>query len=463
MVAGGAVQDGQLRRAREARHLTQTDIAERLAEIAWFRDRTRVGVAADMVSKWERGEKQPNRLYRELLCLLFDESPEALGLAAAPLGFPATIGVHDPVPSAGVAWAEVLLALGEPSHLLHRNLIEQWEDDLMKRREMLKSMGLAAIASTLGSLSPPVARGARFEQNLRADPETLDGLASLAMSYQRLYHSTAPRMLMAPITAHLRTVEDLLKNAANIKQRRLLLANHSQVAQLAGRLAFFDLQDPLGARGYFMTAYDSAVAAGDASLAAGALGHLSFVPAAAGQWTAAADHLAHARRRADSGAPTVVRSWLAAVTSEIRTNEGDHRAALTSIDDAKRLLASGSSTLVPDWFDFYDRTRLHGFEGYALLRGGNTVAAVGELQIALASLGPSAIKQRTVFLADLASASVLQGEVDRACDLAIEAATALTTRRYATCVNRLRDFRSTLRPYATSRAVRDLDRVLVEL
>jgi hypothetical protein len=167
--------------------------------------------------------------------------------------------------------------------------------------------------------------------------------------------------------------------------------------------------------------------------------------------------------RAESGASTVVRSWLAAVTSEIRTNEGDHRAALTSIDDAKRLLASGSNTLVPDWFDFYNQTRLHGFEGYALLRGGNTLAAVGELQVALASLGPSAIKQRTVFLADLATASVQHGDVDRACDLAIEAATALTTRRYATCVNRLRDFRSTLRPYATSRAVRDLDRVMVEL
>ena len=131
--------------------------------------------------------------------------------------------------------------------------------------------------------------------------------------------------------------------------------------------------------------------------------------------------------------------------------------------EAKRLLASGSNTVVPDWFDFYNQTRLHGFEGYALLRGGNTVAAVGELQVALASLGPSAIKQRTVFLADLATASVQHGDVDRACDLAIEAATALTTRRYATCVNRLRDFRSTLRPYANARAVHDLDRAMVEL
>src|SRR5262249_28947343 len=153
--------------------------------------------------------------------------------------------------------------------------------------------------------------------------------------------------------------------------RRRLLANQSQVALLAGRLAFFDLSDPLTARGYLTMAYDSAVAAGDTPLIAGALGHLGFVPAATAQWSAAADHLDPAFAHADHGAPSIVRSWLAAAASEVRTNAGDHRGALVAIDDAKRLEQATSEAPAPPWFDYFDTSRLQGFEGYALLHEGS--------------------------------------------------------------------------------------------
>jgi transcriptional regulator with XRE-family HTH domain len=462
-MADRTVPDGQLRRAREARRLTQAEVAERIAALAWWRDHTRLGVGPDMVSKWERGEKRPSRLYRELLCLLYEASPAELGLPGPP-AVPAQYDEKPPGSAASEApWAGLLLALGEPGHLLHPHLINQWEDDLMKRRELLKSMGLAAAASALGSLTPPVPRGSGLADDLRPSPATIDGLASLAARYQQLYHGTAPQLLMAPITAHLRTVEALLARGTAAREWRSLLINHSQVAQLAGRVAFFDLQDPLSARGYFMTAYDSAIAAKDSALAAGALGHLGFVPAALGQWAAAASHLEHARVHADAGAPPAVRSWLAAVSSEIRANAGDERGALTSIDAAKKAVDGASLGACPPWFDFYDQTRLQGFEGYALLRSGHTATALRRLDEALGGLEPKAIKQRTVFLTDLATAHVRQGDIDRACELAVEAATAVAVRRYATCVSRLRAFRSCLRPYATSPSVRELDDAMVEL
>jgi hypothetical protein len=68
-----------------------------------------------------------------------------------------------------------------------------------------------------------------------------------------------------------------------------------------------------------------------------------------------------------------------------------------------------------------------------------------------------------VFLTDLATANVQQGEVDEACHLATRAATDVRTGRYATCVTRLREFRSSLRPYETLRAVRELDHAMVDL
>jgi transcriptional regulator with XRE-family HTH domain len=61
----------RLRPLREERGWTQQEVAEQIARLAWLRRREHVGVNADMVAKWERGEKRPSPRYRELLCLLF--------------------------------------------------------------------------------------------------------------------------------------------------------------------------------------------------------------------------------------------------------------------------------------------------------------------------------------------------------------------------------------------------------
>lgn len=461
-MARNPYQHGQLRQARKAIRLTQAGVAERLAELAWHREHRRVGVNADMVAKWERGDKAPIPTYQELLCLLFDATPTELGIAEADPVANGSIPRMIAEPS-DVPWAQILLVLDAPGRLLHRHLVEEWENDLLKRRELLRSVGLTAMAAGLGALPPPIPR-VMARHDLQPDADTLSGLRELADSYQRLYHDTAPQILMTPIRAHLRTVEELLRLGCAARERRVLLGNQSQVALLAGRLSFFDLHDPLAARGYLILAYESAVAADDTPLAAAALGHLAFVPADSGAWSAAADHLNRASAYAQRGGAAPLRSWLAAAMSEIRTNAGDHKGALTAIDEAKRQAESASDAPRPAWFDYYDASRLHGFEGYALMRCGSmSASATRVLERALVELDRSAIKQRTIFLTDLATANIHQGNVDEACDLAIQAATDARTGQYATSVARLREFRSSLHRYDTSRAVRDLDRAMVEL
>ena len=71
-----------------------------------------------------------------------------------------------------------------------------------------------------------------------------------------MYHSTPPAELLIPVTAHLEIVEGLAKDTSGDAQRRLL-RNHSQVALLAGRLSFFDLRDPMGARAYYGMSLDA--------------------------------------------------------------------------------------------------------------------------------------------------------------------------------------------------------------
>ena len=62
----------QIRHLRLRRGLTQEQLAEHLAGVAWEREEERVGVDGGMVSKWERGQKQPSTLYRRLLAEFFD-------------------------------------------------------------------------------------------------------------------------------------------------------------------------------------------------------------------------------------------------------------------------------------------------------------------------------------------------------------------------------------------------------
>src|SRR5215471_5187454 len=41
------------------------------------------GVSADMVSKWERGERKPSRFYQTKLCLLYNTTADQLGFLDA--------------------------------------------------------------------------------------------------------------------------------------------------------------------------------------------------------------------------------------------------------------------------------------------------------------------------------------------------------------------------------------------
>src|SRR3989337_456865 len=76
------------RRLRQSRGMTQQDVADALAQLAWTHESRRIGANADMVSKWERGEKSPSPFYRRLLGLLFDApatvlAPRGQGLGAS--------------------------------------------------------------------------------------------------------------------------------------------------------------------------------------------------------------------------------------------------------------------------------------------------------------------------------------------------------------------------------------------
>jgi ATP/maltotriose-dependent transcriptional regulator MalT len=268
---------------------------------------------------------------------------------------------------------------------------------------------------------------------------------------------------MTPVVAHLATLGDLLREDPAPTERGRLLVNRARVGTLAGRLSFFDLQDPMAARAYYSLALEAAREVGDHLQAAAALAHVAFIPAAEHGFTAALDYLHGASEQLRSAPCRPIASWLAAVESEMHTNAGNPTAALHAIDRARDALAAPGLTLELPWFDYYDATRLCGFAGYATLRAGRYDDARTELGTALSKLPRSAVKQRAVFLADLATVELHDGNLDHACKIASDAARQLHQAGYATGAGRLRDFRAALDPWKTATSVRALDEQLATL
>ena len=373
----------RLREFREARGWTQQDVAEQIARLAWLRQHEHVGVNPDMVAKWERGEKRPSPRYRDLLCLLFGTDADSLGIGQVLQVAPQV----SPEPAEGsliatlAGAASLVDQLGAAGAILQPRMFGVWKDELMQRRALLKLIGLAT-ASGLAS-----AADAEFSRVGKPTPEMLQDLDHLAGRYQVLYHSTAPAVLMTPVVAHLETVRGLLRQAGSAQVRRQLLANQARVAMLAGRLAFFDLRDSLGARGYYNLALESAREVGDNLQGAAALAHMAFIPAADYRFGAALDYLRAARDHVAKRPDNRVGSWVSAVESEIQTNAGSHTAALAAIDRARETLNMPGLNADLPWFDYYDTTRLSGFAGYATAarrqdRGGTRRAHRGGAPVA---------------------------------------------------------------------------------
>lgn len=434
----------QIRTLRVRRGWTQHDVAENLDWLAWTQTGKHVGVNADMVAKWERAVKVPSRRYQDLLdCLCGDDHRDTVATLVGETDI-------DPIGTLVAQTGLLLDRLGRDALILRPRVLEVWGAEALRRRSLLKLVTLAPALALVGAQEP----------SRRPSTETAASLSNLAAGYQRMYHITAPSLLLTPVVAHLDVTRELLREAGSTCLRRSLLRNQAQVALLAGRISFFDLNDPIAARGYYSLAIESSIESGAHHLATSALGHSAFISAAEGRVATAVQYLEQAGTLLDREPHHRLASWLAAVGSEITANAGSADESLAFIDRARVALAR--PVLAPDlsWFDFFDESRLDGFAGYASLRARRYDEAMTLLTATLKRLPGDAVKQRAVVLADLAAAHLASGDLDRSCAIATDAVDSLCQAGYATGLDRLRTLRSSMTPWAASAAVRDLDQHL---
>ncbi|MDT0308055.1 transcriptional regulator [Streptomyces sp. DSM 44917] len=310
-------------------------------------------------------------------------------------------------------------------------------------RAPLAGARLASVPAQGGATTQPTTVGRDFEAVTRA--------------HRHLYWSVAPAVLHPAILEHARLGCALLPETAD-PARQTVAAALAESYLLAGRIEFFDLQQPGQASETLLRALQAAGEADDPLLGAAILAHMAFIPGWADDRDAAAERMLAARTYARRGhASAEFWAWLDAVEAECETRCGDPHGALRLIRRAEDTLAEGSEHATPDWVDWFSPVRLSAFKGNTQLKAGHLPQARQTLLDVLDGLPPESDKQRTVVLGDLAAVEAADGKPEEACRYAIMALDQLAITWYATGMDRIREVRRTLAPWQNEQCVRNLD------
>jgi hypothetical protein len=202
-------------------------------------------------------------------------------------------------------------------------------------------------------------------------------------------------------------------------------------------------------------------AAGEADnpiLGSAILAHAAFIPGWAAKRDDAMERIRAARTyaRRDHPAPSFL-AWLDAVEAEIETRCGNTQQALRLINHAEDMFSTDSPITPPAWFDWFSTVRLASFKGNTQLRANHLPQARETLMGVLQALPVDAGKQRSVVLGDLAAVEAADKNPEQACVHAGEALHQLTLTWYATGMDRIRDVRRALQPWADLDCVQQLD------
>jgi len=297
----------------------------------------------------------------------------------------------------------------------------------------------------------------QFAQVL-AKPSTIDEttfsyLEMRTTHYWSDRHSAmvASSVLHSYVLEHLQKIVTFLDCSLLPSERKRLCALASGTAQLIGHL-FFDLGDYSNARNFHKKAILAAQEADDTALEAVAWGRMSFTWTYSGNAQNALPCLQQARSLAAGKTSPVVQAYLWAVEAEVQAIVHNRETSLKALDEAECIDIQSQKEEGHYWLHF-DRSRLEGYQGTCFRRfyhpeDSQTIVfltqAQKNLKDALVLLSPSMMQRRPTLLIDLASTYTQQGEIEEACERAIQAIIILAQLQSRTGMQRLLQLRQNL-------------------
>ena len=166
----------------------------------------------------------------------------------------------------------------------------------------------------------------------------------------------------------------------------------------------------------------------------------------------------HAPRPASGQSPRIA-CWLAAIRAEVYAHLSDPDACDAALNIA-RMLTEEASLGEDRYATGFNPSRLAGYEGACFVRLRQPDRALPILQQALAFLDPQAIRRQSTLFTDMGIAHAQQGNVQHACQFAIQALAITTQTKSLSVLERVRQVRTELEPWKDMEEVKDLERHL---
>ncbi|MGI9003050.1 MAG: hypothetical protein ACR2GH_15560 [Pseudonocardia sp.] len=389
----------------------------------------------------------PRQPWPALVChLLYQRLGEpvtldALGwVAAGPLRYvPADDGLDLPWDHAGAVAA----------------LAEVVDADAMERRYFLAMTGLTLTSAAHQWLLDP-GRVTASLTGQRIDHAFVDDLERVAEVRRRADDAVGGGTLLPAVRSDLRLVVGMLDKAAYSEEvGKRLHAVAAEMGRLAGWLAE-DCNQPAKAQRNFLVALRAAHVSGDRAIGANILGNMS-VQAAQSSNPRDGVTMAESALAVEKQLTPAVAASLHGRLALAAAYSGDASTCLRAQDRSFDLLARSVPEEEPPWIYWFNQADAHALAGWSLVALGRPTEAEPHLRSAVAMIDPSFTRDRSGILLDLATARIGTGAIERACETASEAATAI--RRLDSPRERrlLSEFRHAAAPYASSAAVREFD------
>jgi len=332
----------------------------------------------------------------------------------------------------------------------------------VERRFLLKLAGLLPSATRLPESAERLAAGLSRPGPL--DGALLDAVAGISGAYAGAYYVAPPRELLVLVQAHLDRIYRLTGASGLPTHRRRVRALLSDGAAFAGWLSL-DAGRPCDARSYLTLARDAAREAGDPTLHALAVAShaLLLTNVAGAEPSEALWMLRQAGAQLSDDAPWEARAWLAVHTAKEYAAAGDrdgyllHAQAAATTWDALGGGESREGFFSPGgWFSDVDD---EWFQDCTLRSLAHLTDPAAEPALRAALDQPGHPRREATLLETLAVCLARRAEPEQAAAAALGSLDA--AHGLPLWVDRVREVRADLEPWADLPAVRELDDALV--
>ncbi|NEA89940.1 regulator [Streptomyces sp. SID14436] len=248
--------------------------------------------------------------------------------------------------------------------------------------------------------------------------------------------------------------EPMLRGTYGEQTGRRLFAAAADLTRLAGWTSYDIAAHGLAQR-YFVQALRLAQAAGDRAYGAYILVTMSRQAVYLGHGREAVQLARVAQQGAGGSVPPVVQAMLHAAEARGHGVLGEVRACTTALVRAERALAGARpGDEVPYWARCFDEAQLADEFGHCHRDLQQFRAAAQHAERSLHLRAPAYARSRLFCRVVLATARLGLGELDQACQLAVEAAGQAAEMRSVRAVEYVRDFERRLEPYRDAGPVR---------